>query len=154
VGLLWLRGSHYEAQRDTARAKVAELQATLDQVKVAQKQAADAAHAARLAQEAKYTQLAETTDAELETARKSAMDAADRYIQSHSVRPQATGGSAGGPGASSQGDSTQGSNGPGAAPVVAPDLVTVSPADIRICTENSSRLVAVRQWAVGLSAKP
>lgn len=150
AGLLWVRGSRYEAQRDTARAQVAELQATLEQVKVAEKRATDAALAAKAKAERDYKTLAETTDAEEQKARDTAMADAERYIADHRVRPQAAGGASRPASPAPEDHGSTGSDSAGPAPIV--DAVAVTPDDIRICTTNTTRLEAVRAWALSLEA--
>jgi hypothetical protein len=118
-------------------------------IKAAQKSAAEAAKRARLAQEALYNKLAEEADAKLEAMRRDAQNAAERYIAAHRL-PRPAHRPSSGPGTAGKGDSAQGSDGPGEAPELDADIVSVSADDIRICTANTSRLIAVRQWALAL----
>jgi hypothetical protein len=125
------------------------LQHDLDNVKAAQGIALQKAQAAKAATEKKYADLAETTDANEQKARAQAMGDAERYIAAHRVRNQAAGGSAGRTAASAEDHGTASGDGAGSAPEL--DEVAVSADDIRICTVNTSRLEAVRTWAVDLT---
>jgi hypothetical protein len=107
------------------------------------------AKAAKAATEKKYSDLAERTDADAQKAHDSAMAAAERYIAAHRL-PAHPASQAGGPATPAEDHGAQGGDGSGAAPVV--DEIGVSADDIRICTGNTSRLEAVRTWAVGLAA--
>lgn len=128
------------------------LQTDLDNVKSAQSLALERAQTAKAKAEQEYHDLAEETDEKLEQARESAMDAAERYIAAHRVRPQAAGSPGSGSAAAAGDYGTESGDGPGAAPILASrDFVTVTPDDIRVCTENTVRLESVREWALGLA---
>lgn len=112
----------------------------------AQREAAEKARAARLAKEAQYREQAERTDREHEQELADANARAERYIAGNRVRPQIAGGASGGTGAGPEGGSASSSNGPGQDPL----MVAVTEDDVRICTENTTRLQSVREWALGL----
>lgn len=113
----------------------------------AQEQAEASALAAKAAAEDDYRQLAERADREHEAELAGANARAERYIAANRVRNQAAGGPAGGTPAA-PGDNGTGS---GDRSSEAPELVTVTEDDIRICTENTVRLEAVRNWALELT---
>jgi hypothetical protein len=130
--------------------KAERLQHDLDAVKAAQQVALEKAQAAKAKAELDYKNLAETTDANEQKARADAMAGAERYITDHRVRPQAAGGSAGRTAPAAEDHGATGGNSAGAAPEL--DEVTVTADDIRICTVNTTRLEAVRDWAIDLSS--
>ena len=132
-------------------AKSERLQTDLDNVKAAQVLALEKVEAAKEKAEQAYRNLAENTDEKLEQARVDTMDAAERYIAAHRVRPQAPDRASGGTATASEDRSAQSGDGSGTAPILASqELVTVAPDDIRICTENTIRLENVREWALSL----
>lgn len=96
--------------------------------------------------EADYRALADQKDKEYATELADAQSAAERYIASHRLRPPAPQGGAGSATALGQDHGAGGAVGPGEAP----ELVGVTADDIRICTENTSRLEKAREWALGL----
>jgi hypothetical protein len=100
--------------------------------------------------EARYDKLAmETDDAERE-ARADAMGVAERFIAANRVRCEAGAGfgsSASGAASGSAGDSDTGSS-VGADPLSF--MVAVPADDVRICTENTTRLQAGQAWARSL----
>lgn len=102
--------------------------------------------AQKAAVEQHYKDIANEADKEHAIQLADANDALSRYIASHRVR--AEGGSAGGSiaGPASESSGAQSSDGPGSVT----ELVTVSPDDLRICTMNTTRLQAVRDWALSL----
>jgi hypothetical protein len=104
--------------------------------------------AQKAAYEARYKDLAHDADKQVERAQSDALAATDRYIAAHRVRRDESGVSA--PVAAAS-DSGAGSS-DGASP--APELVAVGEEDIRICTTNTIRLEAVRDWALSLSHDP
>lgn len=105
---------------------------------------------AKATAEQNYSNLANKVDSDEQKARDAAMAAADRYIASHRVRSQAVAGSTGPASRAATNNASQGGNGPGETPELAPDAVVVTADDIRICTENTTRLDAVHDWALGL----
>ena len=112
----------------------------------AQEIARQKAEQARAATEASYKALADQKDKKYATEIADARDASERYIASHRVRAETAQGGAGSAAAASQG------SGP-ASPdrsSEAPFLVSVTPDDIRICTENTARLEKAREWALTL----
>lgn len=132
--------------------KAERLQADLDNVKAAQVVALAKAQAAKDKAEQNYRTLAENTDDQIKQARSAAMASAERYIAAHRVRPQAADRSAGGAAATPEDQRPESGDRSGAAPILASrDFVTVTPDDIRICTENTVRLESVREWALGLT---
>lgn len=113
----------------------------------AQRQAAILARQAREAQERRYAEQAEKADHDHELALADAMGRADRFIAAHRVRTAgAVARPASDPGSAAEGHRPESGDGPGAAP----ELVAVTPDDVRICTANTTRLEAVREWALGL----
>lgn len=117
----------------------------------AQQDALAKAVAAKAATEKKYADLAERTDADAKLAHDAAMADAERYIALHRVRNQAAASQTGGAATAAEDHGAPSGNNSGSAPVV--DEVTVNADDVRICTTNTTRLEAVRQWATEL-AKP
>jgi hypothetical protein len=130
--------------------KAERLQTDLDNVKRDQKAAADAAKAARLAEEARYRQLAEDTDAKLRQAQSRALDSAERFIVAHRL-PARVAGPTSGAGAGSESDRAGGDHSAGGTADLASDVVAVSAEDVRICTRNTARLVAAHDWAATLN---
>ena len=125
--------------------QVARLTAEIARFHDAQAQAADIAQEALHHQEAVYLQKAKETDDAYQAQLADARTATDRYIAAHRVRAD----SAGGPGpapATAEGQSAQSGNRSGASP----DMVAVTAPDIEVCTVNTKRLEAVREWAVSL----
>ena len=131
--------------------KAQRLQLDIDHIREAQKVAADKARLARLEQERIYREKASQADAQEQKARADSMDAAERFIAANRVRSQAVGGSRGGAGAGGQGNAPQSADRPGSAAELVAGFVAVPEQDIRTCTENTSRLVAAREWALGLN---
>lgn len=134
--LLWYRhdASTWRTRHDTLKASYAAAQ-----VEAHAKQAA-----AIQSYEAEYERKAHAADLRAATAIADASRRADAFIRAGGVQP-AKGGS-GHPPAQAEGHGSEGGNGPGEAPF----LVAVTPDDVRICTENTTRLDAVREWALGL----
>ena len=137
-GFLWWDGAI--EQRDKARAETA-------QVIAASKQAQAQQIALNEATKAKYEAAAEKADHEHSIELADAMSRADRFIRAGGVRK------AGGSGASvanapAEGETAGSGNGagPGA------ELVAVTAEDVRICTANTVRLQAVREWGLSLQA--
>lgn len=114
--------------------------------RLAQAEAEAAARKAKADQEARYRAHAERTDANAEKAIADARAAAERYIAR--MRPQGTPGAPGGPAASPDSGSAPDGNRPGGEA----ELVLVSADDIRICSVNTARLEAVRDWSLGLNS--
>ena len=114
-------------------------------------QAAERARRAQQAvmdrEQARYDAIAKEADENAQDAQSAAMDAARRYIAANRVRP--CGGVPSGPGAAPESDSAASGDGPGGSAIV--DAVAVSEDDIRICTANTVRLQAVRDWALELA---
>lgn len=140
-------------------------QATIDQLAAAQDLAAATAHAARVAQESTYRDIAERIDENAEDSIESAMAAADRFIANGGLRGQAPGSqpcSARTAGSDHRAEGFDGTgrateldaSGAGAADLGEPadDLVLVSAADVRICTRNTVKAEAGHDLAVKLEA--
>jgi hypothetical protein len=112
----------------------------------AQQEALRRALAAKAAQEAHYKELANETDRKAAVAAVDANARAAEYVRAHRVRDKAAPGSSSGPAASPNGGGAQGADGPGGEA----ELVTVTPADVQVCTDNTTRLQAARDWALSL----
>ena len=132
------------------KARANRFEAALDLVAEAQITARAAQQAAMDAEQARYDELAERTDANARLAQVEAMDAANRYIERNRVRPP-SGSVASTGSAAPQGDGSSGIIGPSADPELVGDFVIVPASDVRICTENTARLIAGHLWAVGLA---
>ena len=137
--LCWHFQSRAVANADAVRTQAA-------QFKDAQKAAQIIAQEALHHQEAVYQAKAKDADNAYQVSLAAAQSAADRYIALHRVRPATAAGDAGATVASAEGHAPEGGNGPGAAP----DMVAVTAGDIQVCTVNTQRLEAVRDWALGL----
>jgi len=144
--IVWLAyRAGYNARDERADREMSEMLAS---VEAGQERARAAQQAAMDAEQARYDELAERTDANAEIAQLAAMDAATRYIERNRVRPPS--GSVASPAiAAPQGDGASGDNGPDQPAIV--DAVAVSADDVRICTVNTSRLIATQLWAMGLA---
>ncbi|CAM5511784.1 Lysozyme OS=Sphingobium scionense OX=1404341 GN=GGQ90_001795 PE=4 SV=1 [Sphingobium scionense] len=119
-----------------------------EQVTAKATEALTAQKAVNAAQEQKWKERAHAADQMHETELASANAAAERYIRDNRLLRQAVVRGAGGEaGGAAQGDSAQGGDRSGAAA----DLVAVTADDVRICTENTRRLIDVRDWALGLN---
>jgi glutathione S-transferase len=115
-----------------------------------QQQAWDLSQQAIADKEAEYNLKAMETDLAYRTTLADARSAADRYIASHRVRRQTTKGTTGETPGSTEGNSTESTDRSSAEAV----MVAVSDSDILICTDNTKRLEAARDWALGLEKKP
>lgn len=113
----------------------------------AQKDAEAKALAAKEAAEGHYRQIAERADHDHQTELADANARAERYIAANRVRRHGAASPSGGPSATPQDNGAGGGNGPGEPP----ELVAVTEDDVRICTENTTRLEAVRDWALELT---
>jgi uncharacterized Fe-S center protein len=116
----------------------------------AQTEAARIAREALLHQEHIYVTKAQETDHVYQAKLTDADRRANAYIGANRVRGQAAPGVASGAIASAQGSGAQGGERSGAAP----DMVAVTAGDIDVCTTNTVRLEAAREWAVGLENRP
>ncbi len=135
---LWLRGNHYEGQRDKARTELAQMQAANREATAKQK-------AQNLAVEAAYKRKAEETDAQYQKALDSARSASERYALNHRVPAYHRGG---GPVAPAPDQPAPSPDGPRT------DAVVVSRDDFDIMVENSVRLQAAHDWAKTLTQDP
>ena len=111
----------------------------------AQAEAGRLALAAKQATEARYSALAERTDHDAQIALIDADRRTADYIAGHRLLDKAVNRSTRDPVSPAPDHGTQGSNRPGDA-----SLVAVSADDVRICSVNTTRLEAVRTWAIGL----
>jgi soluble cytochrome b562 len=141
---LWTGKREALAQRDQATAGRASDRAAYTE---AQRQAAILARQAREAQEARYKEQAERADHEHQIELATAMDRADAFIRANRVRATgAAASAAGSPGSAAESRGPESGNGPGGSAF----LVAVTAEDVRVCTVNTTRLEAVREWALGL----
>ena len=131
---LWRGKSHAEN----------ELTSTIAAYTAAQIEAEQLAIAARDKQEQQYKDKAHAADLKYTETLADAGDAAARFISSHRLRPQGqcAASKATTPAESGGAESAVGS-GEGA-------FVAVADSDIHICTENTLRLKAAHDWAIGL----
>lgn len=129
--------------------KAAHLQNTLDQIEAAQTAATEKAKAEKLLREQQSREQAQRIDDDEKKIRSDAMASAERYIAAHRVRLPTIASAAGGAITPTEDYSTQSSNGANPAPLM--DEVAVATDDVRICTENTTRLEAARTWALGLN---
>lgn len=138
------RAAHLETQRRYA---------------LAQNEAAEKARSYRLAEEARYRAKAERTDTEHAKDLETALAAARRHAAAHRCAPvglRAEGAPAVSPsGRSGTGaDDHRAESGDGprrASELDVSALVAVTEDDLRICTTNTARLIAVRDWAADLN---
>jgi hypothetical protein len=144
AAVLFVRGNRYQAKLSECTAgRVADRKA----FEAAAAASLAKAVAAKAAQEARYASLAKDADNAHEAQLADARAAAERYIARNRVRPQAASGSTGGTAAPAE------SGGPGSADSAggAPVMVAVTEADIGVCTDNTLRLEAARDWALSLA---
>lgn len=136
LALLWYRhdASTWRTRHDTLKASYADAQ-----VEARAKQAA-----AIQSYEAEYERKAHAADLRAAEAVADASRRAERFIAANRVQP--TKGGSGQSPAQAEGHGSDGGNGSGEAPF----LVGVTAEDVRICTENTTRMEAVREWALGL----
>lgn len=137
----------YDTARDKYKAQMAELVA--DTERAAQEARARQIAVNQAAQE-RYNQLATEADRNAEIYQSAAMDAARRFIAANRVRPD-VGSGPDGAGSPASGDSASSGNGAGGEAELAAGYVIVPADDIRICTINTTRLMAVQEWALGLA---
>lgn len=120
---------------------------TINELDEKMKAARDDWEAAILKREQAYRDLAQRTDDNAEQALSDAMDAAERHIAANRVRCEGNRGGVSGPTANPEGGSAGGSNRPGGAS----ELVAVTENDVRVCTANTIRLEAAREWGLSLA---
>lgn len=143
VGLLWLRGNHYERDRDAWKSAFS----AQKQAYVAAQAAAEAkAIAARLNHETENRQIAKRMDDALQTARASARAAVDRYAAAHRLRPEAAGSATCGPAAPSVPHPAPLDDGPGNAS----EMVAISRADLDHLADAALRAAVNQQYAQAL----
>jgi type II secretory pathway pseudopilin PulG len=141
LALLWGWIGHHNA------AKYKRVLASTEQAyRNAQEDAKAAQIAANLAAEARYRSKANETDSDYRKALDGANSRSERFISANRVRACPTG-QASRSDSAAQGNSAQGADGAGEPAV----MVAVKPEDINICTENTTRLQAAREWALGLA---
>ena len=121
------------------------LASTVTAWKAAEREAMAAQIAANTAQEARWAQHARDVDDGYQKARVDADSRSERFIRSGGLRANC-------PRSPGSGDPVQS---PGAAASVdgagaQAELVTIAPDDVRICSENTLRLDAARDWALGI----
>lgn len=146
-------GFHFEGWKPRAQREAREKGALV----AAQAKAAAAQKAVLAKAEQDYRDLAERTDNETDLATQVALGAADRFIAANRVRCPADRGSPGAAVAAAESGSATGSDRSGggaeldgAAGAASTDLVAVTAEDIRICTRNTARLKAAREWGLDL----
>ncbi len=152
LALAWLRGDHFRAQRDGARematAERSGRLADRESYRQAQITAEALAVAQRAFVEAKYREQAKDTDDAYELALVDARSAADAYAARMRVKsPAAAHSQASGPASAPGGATASSPDGPGADA----DMVAVSRADFDTLNGNTARLIAAREWALGLN---
>lgn len=131
--------------------KAERLDSVIDGIVQAETTARIRAEQARQETERKYAELAERTDREAHIAQEAALDAAERFIAANRVRcaPDRSAASAAVAPASS--DSAGSGDGPGGTSELDEvSLVAVPDEDVRICTRNTNRLIAAREWGLEL----
>lgn len=117
--------------------------ATVAGYRAAQAQATADAYAAKVAEEVRTRALQEKFDHDLAQARATAGALADNYIAAHGVQyGQALGSAPGGANLPGTAPAAPVTNGPGAGAVV------VGADDIKICTDNTVRLLNGHAWAL------
>jgi hypothetical protein len=138
IGLTLLYGHHKQAQGYYTG--VAEMQAQIDQAEAARV-------AAMVSEEMALRQLAKDADNAVYQNREANRDRTERFISGGGVRQAC-------PGNRDTQDRSTGDNaGAGALPVVDDvPVVTVLPEDVRICTENTIKAQAWREWGLTLEA--
>lgn len=140
----------WPVQIEGYKAKAERLEADLRNVRAAQELAKAKARQARLEQEARYRALAEKVD---DNARKELDEArriAERFIAAGGVRPKTAGGDGIGAGAGPQGRSASDPQGAGAEAILDEGTVAVTAEDVLICTTNTIKAEAAREWALGV----
>ena len=137
--ILWQHGA--EVRKD---ARIASLTATLDQVKVAQVQAATMARETLHHQEQAYEAKAQDADYAYEKQLAAAHAAADRYVDAHRVRVTTSANSASPTVASSK---SRNSGVPASLPG---DAIVVSSRDVQACTAAVTYAVKAHDWAANL----
>ena len=143
VGLLWLRGNHYERDRDAWKSAFNAQKAALV---AAQLEAQAKAAASRITAENTLQAIAERNDHALELARANARSAVDRYADAHRVRPQAVGGAGCKAPTSPLPVTPPLDNGAGDTA----DMVAISRADFDSLTEAALRAAVNREWGQSL----
>ncbi|WP_370180236.1 hypothetical protein [Alteriqipengyuania sp.] len=157
VCLVDIKGWKPTAQR-TAR----EFATFRTDVEIEQKLAAQKAAAQRIRYENRYRDLAEEADRDVEQAQALALADAERFIAANRVRSCPAGGAGIGARAAPGDHSAQGADRSGTVPVMddrpalpsdeqlLPGFVVVPDEDVRTCSNNTVRLFAGQEWALGL----
>ena len=139
-GWLWRGKQSALAERDAARDETAQVIKAGQQALAAQIKLHDETKAA-------YAAKAKEADREHEIELAAASDRTERFIANNGVR-KACGSRTSVASAPAESAVAESGDGPGSDP----DLVGVTPADVRLCTANSLRLKAVHDWGEGLRA--
>lgn len=143
AGVQTIRAELYQSRYNAEQSAHSETKAN---VRRAAAEAETKALKAKADAEANYRKQAEEADREHQAELAGANARAERYIAANRVRVQAASSAAGGPPAAPGGSGAQGADRSGEAP----ELVTVTPDDVRVCTENTVRLEEAREWALRL----
>lgn len=137
--------------------KAERLDQALANVKVAEQLAAAWAEAARLNQEARYRAVAQRTDIDAREATSVALGDAEQFIarggHAGQLRAQADrgAGSPAGTGSGNRGPGDpEGAGAPAELDEAEGQLIGVTADDVRICTVNTVKAEAAREWALGL----
>jgi hypothetical protein len=138
----WHYRHAYHAEKALRKADRAAYAAAQSEATIIAKRALDAT-------EARYRSKANEADKSYRAELADARSAADRYIAGHRVRSTFAS-SAGRAPSSAEGDRAGSPDRAG----TAPDMVAVTAGDIQVCTINTTRLEAAREWALGLKISP
>ncbi len=148
IGLLCLSGWLWTTRGDALDAletQRVQNEALVRSYQDAQREVAIRSLAAKAAAESRYKELSDNADHEADRLRIDLRNAADRYADAHGVRTACTASSASsGTVAAAKDSIAPDRDGPGA------DAVVLSRDDFDTLTGNTARLVAVREWALGL----
>ncbi|WP_299307778.1 hypothetical protein [uncultured Croceicoccus sp.] len=141
------------------RPKAMRLAQEMKDVAAAQDEASARARAEHARAETAYRQLAQRIDDNADDQTSQAMAAADRYIAAHRVRAKTADCPPGGTFTPASDRGAGHAEAAGRSPQLdapsEPDdggMVVVSAADVRICTSNTLRAEAARDWAISLEA--
>jgi len=145
IAALCLAGWQYRGKQHALADLAAERLAHAETIKAGQ-QAYAAQVALNKAAEAKSAAIAKESDDAHEKQLALANDRTERWIDANRVRPEKGGSRPVTPGSSAQDQVAERGDGQG----LPPDMVAVPAADVRICTANTLRLEAVRDWGIAL----
>lgn len=124
------------------------LRLDLDTIKRMQEHAREQQEAAMLRKEAEYREKAERTDDEYQARLADANARAAAYAGR--MRVKVPGGIASGASASPESEGSQGADRPGSDAELG-DYIAISQQDFEILNENTQRLKAAHEWAIGLA---